>query len=41
MELEIWVVMHEVLRTTARAKLMFDQLVAGLAQYVSKSAPTR
>lgn len=39
LELEIWVVMHEVLRTTARVKLMFDQLVAGLAQYVLKSVP--
>lgn len=33
----MWVVMHEVLRTTARAKLMFDHLVAGLARYVSIS----
>lgn len=37
LELEMWVVMHEVLRTTARAKLMFDHLVAGLARYVSIS----
>jgi DNA-binding transcriptional LysR family regulator len=35
LELEIWVVMHEVLRTTPRVKLMFDHLVAGLTQYVS------
>ena len=39
LELEMWVVMHEVLRTTARAKLMFDHLVAGLARYVSISVP--
>lgn len=37
LELEMWVVMHEVLRTTARVKLMFDHLVTGLTQYVSTS----
>lgn len=37
LELEIWVVMHEVLRTTARVKLLFDHLVAGLTNYVSMS----
>jgi DNA-binding transcriptional LysR family regulator len=37
LELEIWVVMHEVLRTTARMKLLFDHLVAGLTRYVSTS----
>jgi len=31
------VVMHEVLRTTARVKLMFDHLVAGLTQYAATS----
>jgi DNA-binding transcriptional LysR family regulator len=36
-ELEMWVVMHEVLRTTARVKLMFDHLVAGLTQYAATS----
>jgi DNA-binding transcriptional LysR family regulator len=39
LELEMWVVMHEVLRTTARVKLMFDHLVAGLTQYLSRSSP--
>ncbi|MGH8170694.1 MAG: LysR substrate-binding domain-containing protein, partial [Steroidobacteraceae bacterium] len=39
LELEMWVVMHEVLRTTARAKLMFDHLAAGLARYVATSVP--
>jgi len=38
LELEIWVVMHEVLRTTARVKLMFDHLVAGLTRYASRSS---
>jgi DNA-binding transcriptional LysR family regulator len=38
-ELEMWVVMHEVLRTTARVRLMFDHLVAGLGRYVATSVP--
>jgi DNA-binding transcriptional LysR family regulator len=38
-ELEMWVVMHEASRTTARARLMFDHLVAGLTRYASTSAP--
>lgn len=37
LELEMWVVMHEVLRTTARVKLMFDHLIAGLTQYAAIS----
>lgn len=41
LDLEIWVVMHEVLRTTPRVKLMYDHLVAGLTQYVSTSIPSR
>lgn len=41
LELEMWVVMHEVLRTTARAKLMFDHLVAGLTRYAATSVPPR
>jgi DNA-binding transcriptional LysR family regulator len=32
-ELPIWVVMHEGLRTTVRMRLMFDHLVARLADY--------
>ena len=38
-ELEMWVVMHEVLRTTTRVKLMFDHLVAGLTRYAAMSVP--
>jgi hypothetical protein len=39
MELEMWVVMHEVLRKTARVKLMFDHLVTRLTEYVARSVP--
>ena len=38
-ELEMWVVMHEVLRTTTRVKLMFDHLIAGLTRYAATSVP--
>ncbi len=41
LELEMWVVMHEVLRTTARVKLMFSHLITGLAQYLAKSVSPR
>ena len=37
-ELDIWVVMHEALRKTARVKLMFDHLVAEMIRYVASSA---
>ncbi|MEJ0034697.1 MAG: LysR family transcriptional regulator [Gammaproteobacteria bacterium] len=37
-ELDIWIVMHEALRKTARIRSMFDHLVAGFAQYVARSA---
>jgi DNA-binding transcriptional LysR family regulator len=36
-ELDIWIVMHEALRKTARIKMMFDHLVAGFGQYVARS----
>ena len=36
-ELEVWVVMHEALRKTARIKLMFDHLVAEMGAYVARS----
>lgn len=39
LELEMWAVMHEVLRTTARVRAMFDHLVAGLTRYAAASAP--
>lgn len=39
LELEIWTVMHEALRKTARIKLLFDHLVEGLTRYVSRSIP--
>jgi hypothetical protein len=41
LELEMWLVMHGVLRTTARVRLMFDHLIAGLTQYLSRSVPPR
>lgn len=37
-ELEIWIVMHEALRKTARTRLMFDHLVAGFTQFAAHSA---
>ena len=37
-ELDIWIVMHEALRKTARTRLMFDHLVAGFTQYAARSA---
>jgi DNA-binding transcriptional LysR family regulator len=36
-ELDIWIVMHEALRKTARIRMMFDHLVASFAQYVARS----
>lgn len=39
LDLEMWVVMHEVLRATARVRLMFDHLVAGLTRYAALSVP--
>ena len=35
-ELEVWVVMHEDLKTDRRMRLMFDHLVAGLKGYVAE-----
>jgi DNA-binding transcriptional LysR family regulator len=39
-DLEMWVVMHEGLKTTARMRRMFDHLVAGLAAYARTSRNT-
>ena len=33
-ELEVWVAMHEDLKTSRRMRLMFDWLVEGLGEYV-------
>lgn len=41
LDLEIWVVMHEVSRTNPRVKLLFDHLVAGLTQYIATSGIPR
>ena len=38
-DLEVWVAMHEDLRSSRRMRLMFDHLVAGLSDYV-KTAQT-
>jgi len=38
-ELEVWVVMHEDLKASRRMRLMFDHLVAELADYVKTSRP--
>jgi DNA-binding transcriptional LysR family regulator len=35
--LEVWVVMHEDLRTSRRVRLLFDHLAGGLATYVATS----
>jgi len=32
--LEVWLVMHESLKTTRRVRLLFDHLTAGLTDYV-------
>ncbi|HEX4180337.1 MAG TPA: LysR family transcriptional regulator [Caulobacteraceae bacterium] len=36
-QLEVWVVMHEDLKASRRMRLMFDHLVAGLADYIKTS----
>jgi DNA-binding transcriptional LysR family regulator len=36
--LEVWVAMHEDLRTTRRMRLAFDHLAAGLATYIAAAA---
>lgn len=38
-ELEMWVVMHEDLKTSRRMRLMFDHLVAALTDYAAGSQP--
>ena len=38
-DLEVWVVMHEDLKTSLRMRLMFDHLVKELAEYVTSGEP--
>ena len=38
-ELEMWLAMHEDLRTSRRVRLLFDHLAAGLAAYAQLRAP--
>lgn len=38
-ELDIWIVMHEALRKTARIRMMFDHLVTSFTQYAARSCP--
>jgi DNA-binding transcriptional LysR family regulator len=38
-DLDIWIVMHEALRKTARIRSMFDHLVTGFTQYAARSCP--
>jgi DNA-binding transcriptional LysR family regulator len=40
-ELEMWVVMHEDLKTSRRMRLMFDHLVRTLGEYAATSQPPR
>jgi len=39
--LEIWLALHEDLRTSQRLRLMMEHLVAGLTDYVARSQPHR
>ncbi|HTC98067.1 MAG TPA: LysR family transcriptional regulator [Bradyrhizobium sp.] len=39
--LEIWLALHEDLRTSRRLRLMMDHLLAGLMDYVNQSQPSR
>jgi DNA-binding transcriptional LysR family regulator len=40
-ELEVWVVMHEDMRSTGRVRLLFDHLAAGLSDFVRGGHPVR
>jgi DNA-binding transcriptional LysR family regulator len=40
-ELEVWVAMHEDLRSSRRMRLMFDALVEGLGAYVKSAVETK
>ncbi|MBV9456300.1 MAG: LysR family transcriptional regulator [Bradyrhizobium sp.] len=39
--LEIWLALHEDLRTSRRLRLMMEHLIAGLTDYVDQSQPSR
>ncbi len=39
LEMEIWVAMHEDLKSSLRMRLMFDHLVEGLSAYIAGSPP--
>jgi DNA-binding transcriptional LysR family regulator len=39
--LEIWLALHEDLRTSRRLRMMMEHLVAGLTDYVNQSQPSR
>jgi DNA-binding transcriptional LysR family regulator len=39
-ELEVWIAMHENLKTNRRMRLMFDHLVAGLSAFVAEGRKT-
>ncbi len=38
-DMEVWVAMHEDLKSSLRMRLMFDALVDGMAEYVAESRP--
>jgi DNA-binding transcriptional LysR family regulator len=38
-DMEVWVAMHEDLKSSRRMRLMFDALVEGMADYVAESTP--
>jgi len=38
-DMEVWVAMHEDLKSSLRMRLMFDALVEGMADYVAESRP--
>ena len=40
-EMEVWIVMHEDLKTSRRMRLMFDHLVAEMTAYTQADAPRR
>ena len=39
LDMEVWVAMHEDLKSSVRMRLMFDALVEGMADYVAESRP--
>jgi len=39
LDMEVWVAMHEDLKSSVRMRLMFDALVEGMQDYVAESRP--